>query len=123
MTRDASAPLVVGAGPAGLTMANELARHGVRCRIIDRAPERSRESRALAIFPRTLETFETMGVAERFLAAGNRIRGLSLRHRDEEIARVDLTSVASPYPFVLALAQAETERLLSENLTAARRVI
>jgi 2-polyprenyl-6-methoxyphenol hydroxylase-like FAD-dependent oxidoreductase len=27
--------------------------------------------------------------------------------------------VASPYPFVLALAQAETERLLSENLTAA----
>ena len=68
-------------------MANELARHGVRCRIIDRAPERSRESRALAIFPRTLEVFETMGLAERFLAEGNRVRGLSLRHRDEEIAQ------------------------------------
>ncbi|MGD9617382.1 MAG: FAD-dependent monooxygenase, partial [Alphaproteobacteria bacterium] len=28
--------LVVGAGPVGLTMAAELARHGVNCRIIDR---------------------------------------------------------------------------------------
>jgi 2-polyprenyl-6-methoxyphenol hydroxylase-like FAD-dependent oxidoreductase len=27
--------LVVGAGPVGLTMAAELARHGVSCRIID----------------------------------------------------------------------------------------
>ena len=28
--------LVVGAGPVGLTMATELLRHGVKCRIIDR---------------------------------------------------------------------------------------
>jgi NADPH-dependent 2,4-dienoyl-CoA reductase/sulfur reductase-like enzyme len=28
--------LVVGAGPVGLTLACELARHGVRCRIIDK---------------------------------------------------------------------------------------
>ncbi|SUE44228.1 FAD-dependent monooxygenase [Roseomonas gilardii] len=27
---------VVGAGPVGLTMAAELARHGQRCRLIDR---------------------------------------------------------------------------------------
>src|SRR4051794_32980376 len=31
--------LVVGAGPVGLTMAAELARHGVNCRIIDRLVE------------------------------------------------------------------------------------
>jgi 2-polyprenyl-6-methoxyphenol hydroxylase-like FAD-dependent oxidoreductase len=83
MAIDPSPVLVVGAGPVGLTMANELARHGVRCRVIDRAAGRAAESRALAIFPRTLEVFETMGLAERFLAAGNQVRGLSLRHRDE----------------------------------------
>ena len=68
--------LVVGAGPVGLTMACELLRHGVRCRIIDRAAERSQTSKALAIFPRTLEVFETMGIADRCLAGGLRLHGL-----------------------------------------------
>src|SRR4030095_8331631 len=116
MTPEFSAPLVVGAGPVGLTMPNELARHGVRCRIIDRAAERSQTSRALAIFPRTLEAFETMGLADRFVAQGLRLHGLSLHHGQEEIAQIDLTSVASPFPFALGLPQSETERLLGENL-------
>ncbi|HEX4665372.1 MAG TPA: FAD-dependent monooxygenase [Chthoniobacterales bacterium] len=117
MTPDASAPLVVGAGPVGLTIANELARHGVRCRIIERAAERSQTSKALAIFPRTLEVFETMGVVDRFLAAGHRLHGLSLHHREEQIAQIELTSVASPFPFALGLPQSETERLLEEHLS------
>ncbi len=108
--------LVVGAGPVGLTMACELARHGARCRIIERAPERSQTSKALAIFPRTLEMLETMGVVDPFLAAGCRLHGLSLHHRAEQIALIDFTSVASPFPFALALPQSETERLLSEHL-------
>ncbi|MBV8231193.1 MAG: FAD-dependent monooxygenase, partial [Planctomycetaceae bacterium] len=43
--------LVVGAGPVGLTMACELRRHGVACRIIDRndGPTPLNESRALGI--------------------------------------------------------------------------
>ena len=118
MTPDTPVPLVVGAGPVGLTLANELARHGVRCRIIDRAAERSQTSRALAIFPRTLEAFETMGLADRFLALGLRLHGLSLHHGQEEIAQIDLTSVASPFPFALGLPQSETERLLAENLSS-----
>jgi 2-polyprenyl-6-methoxyphenol hydroxylase-like FAD-dependent oxidoreductase len=118
MTPGLSALLVIGAGPVGLTMANELARHGVRCRIIDRGAERLQTSRALAIFPRTLEAFETMGLADRFLVQGLRLYGLSLHHRQEEIAQIDLTSVASPFPFALGLPQSETERLLGENLSS-----
>jgi 2-polyprenyl-6-methoxyphenol hydroxylase-like FAD-dependent oxidoreductase len=30
--------LIVGAGPTGLTMAHELARDGIQCRVIDKAP-------------------------------------------------------------------------------------
>jgi len=99
-------------------MANELARHGVRCRIIDHAAERSQTSRALAIFPRTLEAFETMGLADSFVALGLRLHGLSLHHGQEEVAQIDLTSVASPFPFALGLPQSETERLLGENLSS-----
>lgn len=47
--------LVVGAGPVGLTMACELARHGVRCRIIDKAEQPSPYCRAIGVTPRTLE--------------------------------------------------------------------
>ena len=116
MTSDSSRPLVVGAGPVGLTMANELARHGVSCRILDRSGEPARTSNALAIFPRTLELFEMMGIAGRFLAAGHRLDGLSLHHRLEQIGGIDFNSVASPFPFALSLPQSETERLLIEQL-------
>ena len=47
--------LVVGAGPVGLTMACELSRHGVRCRVVDRLPQPSPYCRALGVTPRTLE--------------------------------------------------------------------
>jgi 2-polyprenyl-6-methoxyphenol hydroxylase-like FAD-dependent oxidoreductase len=98
-------------------MANELARHGVRCRIVDQARERSQTSKALGIFPRTLEVFSAMGIADRFLAGGQRLHGLSMHHGNQRLAAIDLTSVASPYPFALSFPQSETERLLVEHLS------
>ncbi|MEO6870708.1 MAG: FAD-dependent monooxygenase [Chthoniobacterales bacterium] len=118
MESDTPIPLVVGAGPVGLTMACELARHGVRCRIIDQARERSQTSKALGIFPRTLEVFQTMGLADRFLAAGQRLRGLTVHHGAETLAQVELSTVPSPFPFALSLPQSETERLLLEQLSS-----
>ena len=118
MEPESSLPLVIGAGPVGLTMACELARHGVRCRIVDENRERSQTSKALGIFPRTLEVFHTMGLAERFVAAGHPLLGLTIHHGADVLAAVDLTSVASPFPFALSLPQSETERLLREHLSS-----
>lgn len=109
--------LIVGAGPVGLMMACELARHGVPCRIIDKATERSQTSKALAIFPRTLEAFETTGVIDQVLAAGQKIFALNIHRQEKKLSRIELGSIASPYPFALSLPQAETERLLIERLT------
>lgn len=108
--------LIVGAGPVGLTMGCELARHGVAFRIVDQAPERSKTSKALAIFPRTIEVFETMGVVDTFLREGHRLFGLQIQNREERLAQIDFASIASPYPFVLSLPQAETERILIDRL-------
>src|SRR4051812_2576132 len=54
--------LIVGAGPTGLTLAIELARRGVACRVIDRAAQGFIGSRAKGLQPRTLEVFADLGV-------------------------------------------------------------
>jgi FAD binding domain len=47
------------AGPTGFTAACELARRGATVRIIDRAPEPSRATRALGVQPRTVTQVST----------------------------------------------------------------
>jgi len=54
--------LIVGAGPVGLFLANECARRGLRWRLVETRASQSVHSKALAIFPRTLEIFDMSGV-------------------------------------------------------------
>ena len=60
MTKDV---LIVGAGPVGLTLANDLLRRGIRCRLIDSAPHAMQKTKALGIHAKTQELFAKMGVA------------------------------------------------------------
>ncbi|WP_161952641.1 FAD-dependent monooxygenase [Actinoplanes sp. TFC3] len=53
--------LVVGAGPAGLCLAAELLRRGVEVDLVDRADAPSGLSKALAIWPRTVELLRRLG--------------------------------------------------------------
>ena len=108
--------LVFGAGPVGLTMASELTRHGTPCRIIDTSPEPASTSRALAIFPRTLEAFENMGVVEAVLHAGHRLSSINIYAAGRRLAHLCLGEIESPYPFVISLPQSETERVLLAHL-------
>jgi len=110
--------LVVGAGPVGLTVACELARRGVKLRIVDKAPAVAETSRALAVFPRTLEVFSFMGIADRVLEAGRKLEGIAFFGERGPAGRLDFTALRTPYPFVLTLPQAETERLLGEHLAS-----
>ena len=108
--------LIVGAGPTGLTMAHELARDGISCRVVDKSAHRAMESRAIAIHPRTVETFELMGLAEEFLRAGHRITGVSIYGESGRIAHAGFTMLETRYPFVLGVPQDETERILEERV-------
>ena len=108
--------LIVGAGPTGLVMAHELARDGIQCRLIDKAPHRAVESRAIAIHSRTVETFELMGAADAFLGAGQRIDGVNIYGESGRIAHAAFGLLDTRYPFVLGVPQDETERILEERL-------
>src|SRR5215475_12677852 len=76
--------LIVGAGPVGLFMANECARRGLRWRLIEARASQSEHSKALAIFPRTLEIFDMAGLVTPFLEKANRVTSVaySTHHRD-----------------------------------------
>jgi 2-polyprenyl-6-methoxyphenol hydroxylase-like FAD-dependent oxidoreductase len=107
--------LVVGAGPVGLTLAAELVRHGIRCRIIEKLPKPSPYCRALGVTPRTLEVWDDMGIARRMIDAGIWITGLRSviypHAPTDELLELDNL----PYS-QLGLPQYETERLLTEHL-------
>jgi len=109
--------LIVGAGPVGLTMAAELKRYGVSVRIVDKAAHRSDKSKALVIWSRTLELLDRLGCGAAMVAAGHKVTGANIIAHGETIGHVDVTGVASPYPFALMLPQSETERLLEAQLS------
>ncbi|MGH3936001.1 MAG: FAD-dependent oxidoreductase, partial [Pseudonocardiaceae bacterium] len=62
--------LVVGAGPSGLTAALQLARYGVRVRVVDRKPGPVEQSRATLVHARTLEYLDCLGLADRAVQLG-----------------------------------------------------
>lgn len=114
--------LVVGAGPTGLMVANELVRHGVVPRIIDRSAVPATTSRALVVQPRTLEIFDDIGVIDEAIAAGNAVRNLTLTFATRTVD-LDITGqLTGPqnhtaYPALRTLSQHDTERILTERLS------
>jgi len=113
--------LIVGAGPTGLMLANQLVRRGVRARIIDRHAGPARESRALGVQARTLEIYSHLGIADQAVALGKRADGAVLWAQGRRAARVPLGDIGrdvSPYPYLLVLGQDDNERLLGEALRA-----
>jgi 2-polyprenyl-6-methoxyphenol hydroxylase-like FAD-dependent oxidoreductase len=109
--------LVVGAGPTGLTLAAHLLARGVCTRIIDKEPGTPRLSRAIAIQPHTLETLDMMGIADRFLDVGHRVRGVGVYAGRRRLLGIDMAYSGSPFRFQLHLPQHHTETLLRDRVT------
>jgi 2-polyprenyl-6-methoxyphenol hydroxylase-like FAD-dependent oxidoreductase len=63
--------LVVGAGPTGLMLANELLVAGVSTVLVDKLPRRSELSRAGGVQPRTLAALDQRGLLAPLLAGGD----------------------------------------------------
>ena len=108
--------LIVGAGPVGLFLANECARRGLRWRLVETRSGQSKHSKALAIFPRTLEIFDMAGLVGPFLEKANRVTSVAVVAHGRNLAHMRFTPEESPYPFVAMLPQDVTERLLVEQL-------
>lgn len=110
--------LIVGAGPTGLTLGCELAWRRVPVRIVDARPQPSRHSKAIGVFPRTLELLENHGLAADTVEGGVRIRGIDIHAGKKRLARIDTSRIDSRYDYILTVEQSVTERLLIRRLEA-----
>lgn len=111
--------LIVGAGPTGLMLANQLGRRGHRPLIIDRHAGPSQQTRALGVQARTLEIYAHLGIAERAIELGKRGTGANMWADGKKMARIPLGDVGrhvTPYPYILILGQDDNERIMGERL-------
>ena len=111
--------LIVGAGPTGLMLANQLARRGIRLLIIDRHRGPAQQTRALGVQARTLEIYAHLGIVERALELGKRGTGANIWAQGRRMARVPLGDAGAditPYPYILILGQDDNERIMGDRL-------
>ncbi|MFY9931291.1 MAG: FAD-dependent monooxygenase, partial [Streptosporangiaceae bacterium] len=104
---------VVGGGPVGMWLAAELHRGGVRPVVLERRAERPPHSKALTLYPRTLEQFALRGLASRWLAEGTPVPS---SHFALLRNRLDFSGLDTRFPFTLFLPQRRTEELLEQHL-------
>lgn len=118
--RQSSTVLIVGAGPTGLTLAHELLRRSVPVRLIDRAKSASQNTKALGVWPRTLELFARTGsgIVDEMLARGVKTPSFHVWSHGHLLVHLDFARrlVGSSYPFALMIPQAETEALLTQHV-------
>jgi 2-polyprenyl-6-methoxyphenol hydroxylase-like FAD-dependent oxidoreductase len=105
--------IVVGAGPAGLLLAGDLAQAGVSCVVFERRSGRSSLTRAFTVHARTLEQLDARGAADELVTSGTPVAEL----RFFASAALDLSRLPSRFPYLLVTPQYETERVLEERAT------
>ena len=119
MSRDPVEVLVVGAGPSGLFAAVDLARHGVRARIVERELQPHHQARATALQPGTLEILARAKVLDEVLASSMHLP--FARVFDAELTQVSEMRFAGAgcrWEHQCSLPQWRTEQILADRLSS-----
>ncbi|MGH8411702.1 MAG: FAD-dependent monooxygenase, partial [Pseudomonas sp.] len=116
--------LIVGAGPAGMILAHELLRRGVRCRMVEKREGPSGSTRAFTVHSRSMEMFDHMGLANRVselreICPGNRFhfRGVDLTEGESTV--LDFRRLpATQYNYYGKVNQSDLDQALRHGLAA-----
>lgn len=119
MIESSASVLVIGAGPTGLFVAGELARHGVRPRIIEKLLTPHVQTRATEIQPAALEALHRAGIAGQLVDSSLPMKGLRFFDGSmNEAFTMEIPPAASPFPTTRSIPQWRTEEILTEALTS-----
>ncbi len=103
------AVVIAGGGPTGLMLAGELALAGVDVAIFERRPSQDLAgSRAGGLHSRTIEVLDQRGIADRFLAEGQKAQVAGFAH-----VRLDISDFPTRHNYGLGLWQNHIERILA----------
>ncbi len=103
------AVVIAGGGPTGLMLAGELALAGVDVAIVERrANQDVAGSRAGGLHSRTIEVFDQRGIADRFLAEGQKAQVTGFAG-----VQFDISGFPTRHPYSLGLRQNHIERILA----------
>ncbi len=101
--------IVAGGGPTGLMLAGELTLAGVDVAIVERRPGQDLAgSRAGGLHSRTIELFDQRGIADRFLAEGQKAQVAGFAG-----VQFDISDFPTRHPYGLGLWQKHIERILA----------
>lgn len=106
---DATDVVVVGAGPAGMLVAGDLAEAGVDVVVLERrSGEESNLTRAMLVSARTLEQFDVRGIADELVATGLPLPIMRLYSK----FNIDMSALPTRFAYSLITPQYNTEAVL-----------
>ncbi|HEX7042389.1 MAG TPA: FAD-dependent monooxygenase [Patescibacteria group bacterium] len=111
--------LIIGAGPTGLMMACQLAMQKIPFIIVEKDPASTTESRAIGIQARSLEIFEQMGIADKFVKEGQPAQDIDFVVNGKIVEDIPLSGMGeglTKFPYLLILEQFKTEKNLLDFL-------
>ncbi len=120
--------LVVGAGPTGIIMVNELLRRGIDVRWIDARPGPLGTTRAFTVHSRTFEVLEHIGIAHRILEVngfcpGNRFHIEEMGLPPDEVPVLDFRQLENTrYNFYGKVNQQDFEQILRDHIASQHSV-
>lgn len=111
--------LIIGAGPTGLMMSCQLAIQKIPFIIVEKDPASTTESRAIGIQARSLEIFQQMGIADKFVKEGQPAQDIDFVVNGKVVEDIPLSGIGdglTKFPYLLILEQFKTEKNLLDFL-------
>lgn len=105
---------IIGAGPVGILLSAELARHGVEAVTLEQRAAAGDGSRAVGVHATALAAMESSGVTDRLLDRAVRVRVGEARRAGRTLGEVRFDRLHTRHPYVATLPQSATEAALRE---------
>lgn len=112
--------IIIGAGPTGLMLANQLNRFRINLCVIDTKNSPTLESRSISVSSRSMELYQQLGLSDEIMTKSVVVNGFGFYNNGDKITDVSLTNVGKSYSdfgrMNTAFEQNKNETLLYENL-------